>query len=583
MKRMLMMLLTLCMAVLVLAGCADGGSGPDETLPPDTTVPETTAPETTEPLPVGIDLSAYTVVRAERPEPGVTQIASEVYNAIAKLAGTNNVSLHDDWVRDAADADNDNFEILVGVTNRPESAAAQEKIGGYLDYVIAVIDNKICISANTEEILQKASAAFIAALSVEDGKTLYKGGDITGTYDYPIKGLSIADKPIEDYSIVVSADATERERVYANTLMEFIRDNTGVILPVIDDSAAETANEILIGQTNRAVSEDLALNENELLVRVDGTKLVLAGSSSFVYRKTADQMLAVLSENKLKVGYEERITAESSSLDGARVMFIGNSFTYYGDCVDIYDENTGVFHKNDFAFNDQGYFHQLCERMGADVTVTALTIGGATLKSDYNRLVKDYPNYYGSGATMDDIYDQDFVILQQAGSNDSSTEEYARKLMELFPPETTFAYFVHHHNVQNSHSNVINTAKKLQKEGNAIYISQGHLIYEVWKGRTAVPGGVLSYNQDSFCVNQPKDSSKDRHHPNYLNGYLLALMVYHAMTGESVVDCPSDFVDDSLRFYKNGATSNYPEILKSEADMKGLKQLVEDYFVKYNP
>ena len=83
---------------------------------------------------------------------------------------------------------------------------------------------------------------------------------------------------------------------------------------------------------------------------------------------------------------------------------------------------------------------------------------------------------------------------------------------------------------------------------------------------------------NSFCVNQPKD----RHHPNYLNGYLTALTVYYAITGRSIVDCPSDFVKTDLCYYKDGATSNFPEILASPADMRGLKQLVEVYVDRYN-
>ena len=121
-------------------------------------------------------------------------------------------------------------------------------------------------------------------------------------------------------------------------------------------------------------------------------------------------------------------------------------------------------------------------------------------------------------------------------------------------------------------------AETLRDEGSVIYLPVGHLVYDVWTGKTAVPGGTLTYNQDSFCVNQ----DDDRHHPNYLTGYLTALTVYHALTGKSVEDCSHSFVDRSLEYYKNGATSNYPAILSSDADMRGLKQLVAEYVAKYN-
>lgn len=51
---------------------------------------------------------------------------------------------------------------------------------------------------------------------------------------------------------------------------------------------------------------------------------------------------------------EARFTA--NTLDGARVMFVGNSFTYYGYCTTT---------KNQIVFDDQGYFHQVAAAMGA--------------------------------------------------------------------------------------------------------------------------------------------------------------------------------------------------------------------------
>lgn len=216
--------------------------------------------------------------------------------------------------------------------------------------------------------------------------------------------------------------------------------------------------------------------------------------------------------------------------------------------------------------------------------MTSVTYGGAVLrgsnkeKSLYDILIGSHPNHYGSGKDLDPFYVQDYVIIQQAGENPPSNEASTRAIMALFPPETKFCFFVHHHHVQRGHSYVLDTARTLRDEGSAVYLPVGHLIYEVWTGKAEVPGAMLRYNQDSFCVNQPND----RHHPNDLNGYLTALTVYYAITGESIVKCPHDFVKTSLEYYKDGATSNYPDILASDADMLGLKQLVERYVNEYN-
>ncbi|MBR6709378.1 MAG: hypothetical protein IKL84_06840 [Clostridia bacterium] len=262
-------------------------------------------------------------------------------------------------------------------------------------------------------------------------------------------------------------------------------------------------------------------------------------------------------------------------LGGARVMFVGNSFTYYGGCTAT----------NGYSPEDGGYFKQVAAAMGDDVCVTAMTYGGATFKNRKNAekslidlMLSAHPDHYGTAGAMDPFYDQDFVILQQAGENPATNEEDARNIMALFPPKTRFCTFIHHHNALRNHHYVIGTAQKLREEGKAIYLPEGHMVVDIWRGLTEVPGATLTYDQDSFCVNQPND----RHHPNYLNGYLTALTVYYGLTGRSIADCPYDFVENDLGYYKNGATSNYPEILASPTDMAGLKQLVERYVDRYN-
>ena len=101
-----------------------------------------------------------------------------------------------------------------------------------------------------------------------------------------------------------------------------------------------------------------------------------------------------------------------------------------------------------------------------------------------------------------------------------------------------------------------------------------------------MPGATLPYLRSSFVV------SKDDHHENLLAGYLTTLFVYCAITGESAVGQPYDFCDnkeiDPLfdleafrdKNYPNDAPTNFVEIFRSEADMNGLQQLVDQYLAK---
>ncbi len=241
-----------------------------------------------------------------------------------------------------------------------------------------------------------------------------------------------------------------------------------------------------------------------------------------------------------------------------KIMFVGNSFLYYGYCTTT---------KNKIVFDDRGYFHSVASALGDDFYVTSVTYGGRGFKQLYEILTEN---------AEERLFDQDFVILQQEGSNASSTLEYAEKIMALFPVSTRFGFFIHHHNAQNLHANVIGAAQKLRDERGVIYIPEGHLVYDIWSGKTCVPGATLKYDKNSFVVNHT-----DSHHPNYLNGYLTAICCYYALTGKAVSNCPHDFVRTTKEYYTK-AESNFDLILSSEADMKGLKRLAEEYVDKYN-
>ena len=148
--------------------------------------------------------------------------------------------------------------------------------------------------------------------------------------------------------------------------------------------------------------------------------------------------------------------------------------------------------------------------------------------------------------------------------------------MALFPPDTLFCFFIHQYNAYNP--NVIATAKKVCAEGAGVYAPTGHLICDLVESGKIIPGGTMVCNWDSFCVNQ----EGDRYHPNDLNGYLSSLSMYCAVTGRSATECPHNFVRNGKQYYLPPATTNFPEILASAADMTGLKQLVDAYVEQYN-
>ncbi len=525
----------------------------------------TTAAQVDEPVP-DLALNGFVLIRSEDADDASIKLYADLFAEIQKL-GKFDMSIKEDFLRPDTQPDPNATEILCGPTNRPESADAVAALPGYFDFSVGVVGKKLCIAANTDEGIENAIEYFKTKLEVRDGTLYYTGGSYVGKRDYPFADAEIAGTAVASYTIVY-ADGNERDLRSAEKLSMFFAEKTGFKPEVVSDKTAEVQNEIILGKTARSASYDSAtLGSGEYVVRVAENKLVLSAGIPAGYEAIIEGLVKLMGEKKLNVGLDEKGRFEVSGLDGSRVMFVGNSFLYYGYCTTT---------KNKIVLGDKGYFYQVGKEMGDEIDVTSVTYGGKGFKSLYDILVDNYPNHYAKGGTLDHFYEQDYVILQQEGSNASSTLEYAEKIMSLFPPKTKFAFFIHHHNAQKNHTNVLNAAKKLRDEKGVVYIPTGHLIYDVWTGKTKVPGATLNYNKNSFVVDH-----SDSHHPNYLNGYLTALTCYYALSGKSITDCPHDFVRTTKEYYTKG-TSNYDKILASDEDMLGLKELVEQYVWEYN-
>ena len=106
---------------------------------------------------------------------------------------------------------------------------------------------------------------------------------------------------------------------------------------------------------------------------------------------------------------------EKVSLDGKRVIFIGNSHTYYGKTVINKSDVT-----QEARSNDKGMFYQLCKLNGAEVTVTNWTFGSHNLIDTFGDCkkcdIKDHTAYL-----VDRKYD--YVVIQE-GSASGTPESF---------------------------------------------------------------------------------------------------------------------------------------------------------------
>ncbi len=277
---------------------------------------------------------------------------------------------------------------------------------------------------------------------------------------------------------------------------------------------------------------------------------------------------------------------ERHPLDGKKVLFVGSSFTYHGYTV---------FRKSRTILNietrrdDMGYFYQLAKTNGAEPAVTNWTWGGHSLRDTFaekctaNRECKGLEHL----AHFTD-YDYDYVFLQESGplslTNPDGVISTAEKFKAVNPDVKIFV-LVPSSGYFNGEDGT-ECLSKIEETGITV-VNWGKLVVDIANGNVEVPGAKEAYNKNSFIVSLSED---DGYHQNLLTGYIISLMAYCAVTGESAVGqdyafCSDTSINSTFNFdtYKqeyyvyDNATTNFPQIFASESDMKGIQQLADKY------
>ncbi len=187
MKKIISLLLAaiLLTGALVLTGCTGNGTGD----------PKDTAPEAPSD---GLQLvkdgtPLYTVIRPETAPKATVDGAVSIKAAIAAATGKD-VEIASDWEKDTAEK---KPEILVGDTNREESAAAKEGLGEN-EYRICVVGNKLCVVADGDKAMKLAVEALLKELLPTEGAitelNVPKTIRLTGAYVWPGPTLNVYTK-----------------------------------------------------------------------------------------------------------------------------------------------------------------------------------------------------------------------------------------------------------------------------------------------------------------------------------------------------------------------------------------------------
>ena len=290
-----------------------------------------------------------------------------------------------------------------------------------------------------------------------------------------------------------------------------------------------------------------------------------------------------------------------------KVLFIGNSFIYYGKTVlekgnDKLDLSTRV--------NDKGYFYELCKENGLNVSVTNWTFGGHDLSSIIDEKpckISKARACYGEchvDYLTDKVYD---VVVVSPGTNYDNFVGDLTTIKEMFTKANRKVKFIclcaaSLHGCSVSGTNrpvVLNNLKTVEKMGYAI-ADWGGFVNGIVQGNIKVPDSKYQYDRNSFIIRKSED---DGYHPNQLAGYITTLMTYCVLTGSKAEGQPFAFATDAtinsnykvstfmnknyVAEFMGGATTNYDKILQDADEMLQIQKLVDAYladqaYLNYN-
>lgn len=172
----------LCLGILLAGGitaCQSENTPAAQT----TGIPETTeAPQTVADICLFDGPSSkYQIVRAETASEEAVSASTFGWRSFQNTYKTT-INIGTDWVRKEADIPADTLEILVGETNRAETAAVKAETADG-SYRVAVVGQRVVVYASHDWMLEQAMQALLDAVEVDAAGRGYIPGDLNLTCD----------------------------------------------------------------------------------------------------------------------------------------------------------------------------------------------------------------------------------------------------------------------------------------------------------------------------------------------------------------------------------------------------------------
>ena len=289
----------------------------------------------------------YSIIRGEESSDTISSAAKKIRSAIKENIGAKAAIAKDN----AVEIVDGSYEILLGNTNRAESAEALQKLvdnrkNNSFDFIIKVINNKICIQSTNDDMIAFAVECFVNTFC----KDVESWGLLTNDFEYfytpetkavsnTVNGVDIGHfifvKPVSVEYIITHQ---------AQKIISYLK-NYGYEMEFIEDIDQEVTNEILIGNTSREESKSVTVEGDNYVIKVVNNKLVVKGGNELATYKAVEHLYNIIYESTEKGPFS---WTDGYVINGKYDNTEENTYT-----LNFYDDfNTSLVNKNIWGDNN---------------------------------------------------------------------------------------------------------------------------------------------------------------------------------------------------------------------------------------
>ncbi len=419
-RRIISLLLALLLLLAALTAC-NGGEG-------EVTTEDTE--ESTDLVGVEVRISEYTLVRSVKASSATSELFLSLKASLKELSG-NEIRVANDFSADGS-IPSDTKEILLGVTNRPQSEEIAQKIGDRRFYV-GIVGSKIVIQAGNEAFLSAAVDYFLASIVSTCKGCIYLPEMLGHTSD-EVEAITLVEDGAAKYDIVYRDGATDAMTKVLDGFKSNVNGLSGASFFASSDRKSPSAvynsktPEILIGDTRY---DETA--EGMELLRADEYGIIKVGSKLLVLGRTRASSVKALEKllSAMRSGTTEKDGKKTVVLYYAGPMIYKNT-EYFTDIPEYnagkltgaYDSGDGTLCGYYEAADGSGYESYASALLASGFSeISAHTIGECRYSSYKKGEGRVYLSYLKSTGTL--------RIITEKRDHDIQSAENEEKLCEV--------------------------------------------------------------------------------------------------------------------------------------------------------